>query len=63
MASNYKYTRSTTTTLKVAGLVNVQDGTIEVDGEVKKIIELLKDFDSEEIELTAKIKTDEDLSE
>ena len=62
MASKLKYTRSTTTSLKVTGTVDLDNGTIDVDGETKSITELLKDFNGAEIELSVTVKESEDLS-
>ena len=36
MASKIKYTRNTTTSLKVVGTIDTDNETIEVDGEEKK---------------------------
>lgn len=63
MASKIKYTRNTTTSLKVVGTIDTDNETIEVDGEEKKITELLKDFNGAEIELSATVKESEDLTQ
>ena len=35
--ASFTYKKATTTTLKVCGIVDIEKGTIEVDGEEKKI--------------------------
>ena len=40
MASKIKYTRNTTTSLKVVGTIDTDNETIEVDGEEKKNIKI-----------------------
>lgn len=43
--ANLVYKRSTTTSLKTAGLIDVENMTITVDGEDKKLSRLWKDFE------------------
>lgn len=59
--SNLSYKKATTITLKVAGMVDAKNGTINVDGEDVALATLLKDFDNLEVEISCKIKTEEDL--
>ena len=61
--ASFTYKKATTTTLKVCGIVDIEKGTIEVDGEEKKIISLLSDFNGGAIELVAKVKDEEELDE
>jgi len=61
--ANFTYKKATTTTLKVCGIIDVEKGTIDVDGEPKKIISLLSDFNGGAIELVAKVKDEEELDE
>lgn len=61
--ANYTYKRTTTTNLKVVGTVDIENMTIEVDGEDKKISDLLSDFDGGVAEINVKIKNEEDLSD
>ena len=60
---NFTYKKATTTTLKACGIVDIEKGTIEIDGEDKKILSLLTDFNGAAIELVAKVKDEEELSE
>lgn len=64
MAKNtVSYKKSTTTTLKVAGLLNKEENFIDVDGEQFEINDLLNEFNEGEfIELQVKIKDDEELA-
>lgn len=61
--ANLVYKRSTTTSLKTAGLIDVENMTITVDGEDKKLSRLWKDFESSEVEIVIKVKVDEDIPE
>ena len=61
--ANLVYKRSTTTSLKTAGLIDVENMTITVDGEDKKLSRLWKDFDGSEVEIVIKVKVDEDIPE
>lgn len=61
--ANLVYKRSTTTSLKTAGLIDVENMTITVDGEDKKLSRLWKDFEGSEIEIVIKVKVDEDIPE
>lgn len=61
--SNFTYKKSTTTTLKACGVVDIEKGTIEIDGDDKKILSLLADFNGAAIELVAKVKDEEELDE
>lgn len=61
--ANLVYKRSTTTSLKTAGLIDVENMTITVDGEDKKSSRLWKDFEGSEVEIVIKVKVDEDIPE
>ena len=61
--ANFTYKKATTTTLKACGIVDIEKGTIEIDGEDKKILSLLTDFNGAAIELVAKVNDEEELSE
>ena len=61
--ANLVYKRSTTTSLKTAGLIDVENMTITVDGEDKKLSRLQKDFEGSEVEIVIKVKVDEDIPE
>lgn len=61
--ANLVYKRSPTTSLKTAGLIDVENMTITVDGEDKKLSRLWKDFEGSEVEIVIKVKVDEDIPE
>lgn len=61
--ANLVYKRSTPTSLKTAGLIDVENMTITVDGEDKKLSRLWKDFEGSEVEIVIKVKVDEDIPE
>lgn len=61
--ANLVYKRSTTTSLKTASLIDVENMTITVDGEDKKLSRLWKDFEGSEVEIVIKVKVDEDIPE
>lgn len=61
--ANLVHKRSTTTSLKTAGLIDVENMTITVDGEDKKLSRLWKDFEGSEVEIVIKVKVDEDIPE
>ena len=61
--ANFTYKKATTTTLKACGIVDIEKGTIEIDGDDRKILSLLADFNGVAVELVAKVKDEEELSE
>ena len=61
--ANFFYKEVKTTTLKVAGILDIDRGTIDVDGVDKKLSTLLSDFDGACVEFTMKIKEENDLDE
>lgn len=61
--ANFSYKEVKTTTLKVAGILDANRGTIEVDGVEKRLSTLLSDFNNECVEFTIKIKEENDLDE
>lgn len=61
--ANFSYKEVKTTTLKVAGILNTNKGTIDVDGVEKRLSTLLSDFNNECVEFTLKIKEENDLDE
>lgn len=61
--SNFTYKRTTTTSMKVAGIIDTDNMTIDVDGEVKKLSTLLSDFNGAGIEINVKVKDEEEIDE
>lgn len=63
MAKNLTYKKQQSLTLKVSGLMDIDTMSIEVDGEIKDIRTLIRDFDGIEATLTLQVKSDEELDE
>ena len=61
--ANFVYKKTTNTTLKACGTLDVENGTIAVDDEEKDIMSLLSDFNGATIELSAKFKEEQELEE
>lgn len=61
--ANFAYKKTTTTAMKVAGIFDTDNMTIDVDGEVKKLSTLLSDFNGAGIEINIKVKDEEELDE
>lgn len=61
--SNFTYKRTTTTSMKVAGIIDTDNMTVDVDGEVKKLSTLLSDFNGVGIEINVKVKDEEEIDE
>lgn len=61
--ANFAYKRTTTTAMKIVGIIDVDSMTIDVDGEEKKLSALLADFNGGGVEINIKVKDEEDLTE
>lgn len=61
--ANFAYKKTTTTAMKVAGILDTDNMTVDVDGEEKKLSTLLSDFNGGVIEINIKVKDEEDLDE
>ena len=61
--SNFTYKRTTTTSMKVAGIIDTDNMTVDVDGDVKKVATLLSDFNGAGIEINVKVKDEEEIDE
>lgn len=61
--ANFAYKKTTTTAMKVAGILDTDNMTVDVDGEKKKHSTLLSDFNGGAIEINIKVKDEEDLDE
>ena len=59
--SNLSYKKSTTITLKAAGMIDAQRGMIYIDGVETPLASLFKDANGLEIEVSWKVKEEEDL--
>ena len=63
MAKNYSYKTNTATTLRANGMLNVKDLTIDINGEIKSIAELLNNFADCNVQLTIKTVNEQDLTD
>ena len=63
MANAFSFKEVTTKTMKITGMVDTDNMTIDVDGDEKKLSTLLSVFNGANIELVAKIKAEEELDE
>jgi len=61
--SNFVYRRIETTSMKLSGILDAENMTIDVDGDDKSIATLLSDFNGAEIEINVKYTAKEDLDE
>lgn len=61
--SNFSYKKTTTTAMKVAGIIDTDNMTVDVDGEIKKLSTLLSDFNGTGIEINVKVKDEEEIDE
>ena len=61
--ANFVYKKTTQTSMKVAGIIDTDKMTVDVDGDVKKLSTLLSDFNGGCIEINIKIKDEEELDE
>lgn len=59
--ANFVYKKATATTLKACGYIDTERGTIDIDGKEKTLLPLLSDFNGACVELTVKIKSEEDI--
>lgn len=61
--ANFVYKRTTQTAMKVAGMIDTDKMTIDVDDEEKDLATLLSDFNGSYVEINVKIKNEEELDE
>lgn len=61
MSKNFKYVETVNKKIEACGLFDLENMTINVDGEDMKITTLLKDFDGLEIKLGCGIKQETEL--
>ena len=61
--ANFVFKKTETTNMKIAGFIDTDKMTIEVDGEEKNLATLLSVFNGGYIEINVKIKSEEELDE
>lgn len=63
MANAFSFKEVTTTTMKVTGMFDSDNMTIDVDGEMKKLSTLLSVFNGSTVDIQVKIKSEQDIDE
>lgn len=61
--ANFVYKKTITTSMKVAGILDTDNMTVDIDGEEKKLSTLLSDFNGAPMEINIKLKDEEELDE
>ena len=61
--ANFVFKKTEQTAMKIAGFVDVEKMTIEVDGDYKDLKTLLSPFEGACIEINVKVKTETELDE
>ena len=61
--ANFVYKKTEMTAMKIAGIIDADKMTIDVDGEEKSLATLLSDFNGGCVEINVKIKNEEELIE
>jgi hypothetical protein len=61
--ATFAYKKVTNTTLKACGILDTDNGTINVDDVEKSITTLLSDFNGAYVDLIVKTKDEEELNE
>lgn len=61
--ANFVFKKVETTNMKIAGYINTDKMTIEVDGDEKDISTLLSAFNGGCVEINVKVKNEEELDE
>lgn len=59
----FKETETKQTSMKIAGIINTDNMTIDVDGEEKKLATLLSVFNGGCVEINVKVKEENELDE
>lgn len=60
---NFVYKKTETVAMKIAGIVDTDNMTIDIDGEEKSIATLLSDFNGGCVEINVKTKDETELDE
>jgi len=61
--ANFVYKKTETTAMKIAGIIDADKMTIDVDGDEKSLVTLLSDFNGGCVEINVKTKNEEELVE
>lgn len=60
---NFTFKETKTTAMKIAGIIDTDNMTIDVDGEMKNLKTLLSPFNGGGVEINVKVKEEEELAE
>lgn len=63
MANAFSFKEVTTKTMKITGMVDTDNMTIDVEGEPKKLSTLLSVFNGVDVDIQVKIKSESELDE
>ena len=63
MANAFSFKEVTTKTMKISGMVDIDNMTVDIDGDVKKLSTLLSVFNGADVDIQVKIKSEEELDE
>ena len=61
--ANFVFKKTETTNMKIAGIIDTDRMTVDIDGEEKSLATLLSAFNGVDIELVAKVKAESELDE
>ena len=61
--ANFVFKKTETTNMKIAGIIDTDKMTVDIDGEEKSLATLLSAFNGVDIELVAKVKAESELDE
>lgn len=61
--SNFVFKETKQTSMKIAGIIDTDNMTIDVDGEEKKLATLLSVFNGGGVEINVKVKEENELDE
>lgn len=61
--ANFVFKKTETTNMKIAGIIDTDKMTVDIDGEEKSLATLLSVFNGVDIELVAKVKAESELDE
>lgn len=63
MAKSFSYKLTTTKAMKVAGIIDTDTMTMDVDGEEKDLSKLLSEYNGSIVEVVVRTKDEQDLDE
>ena len=61
--ANFVFKETKQTSMKIAGIIDTDNMTVEVDGETKKLDTLLSVFNGGSVEINVKVKEENELDE